>query len=146
MDRLEFVVKNDGAQVTVSLRSKCHELNEIIELMVGFLDRITESLTEIEMDLKVMSGISLKTFLEGADSLYSLFIKDILVELRTRANKHTIEALRKLGVVVEVDKCADYFKGMEFFRPEQLLLYLMHTEELETTIEMDNTTELPLTE
>lgn len=34
----------------------------------------------------------------------------------------------------------------EFFRPEQLLLYLMHSEDLDVNIEMENTPVIPLNE
>ena len=55
--------------------------------MVGFLDQITESLTQIDFELKVLSGISIKNYLDGKDSLYNLFTKNSLVDLKVRANK-----------------------------------------------------------
>lgn len=146
MDRLDFQATKEDSRVTVSLKSNCPEVNEIIELFVGFLDQISESLIQIDFDLKLLSGVSVKSYLDGADSLYNLLTKNMMIDLKVRSNRETSHALHKLGKLAGVKECRDYFKSGEFTRPEQLLLYLIHTEELDVDIEMENTSITPRNE
>jgi hypothetical protein len=72
--------------------------------MVCFLDLVTETPTELDLDLKLLSGVSLKNLVSTNDSLYSLLAKNISVELNLKSNKDVSQAVKKMSRIAKVER------------------------------------------